>query len=413
VNGRLALPAAIVGAVLVAEAAVWLLRPQQSIEPARLAESRYFSAAQLDRARDFAGGQRLLALGALAVQGAILVVAVVRPPRRGVRLAEHVARGRGLAAGALLGGGLAAALELAPLPLQAIARQRVLDVGLSTQGWWSWAGDVAKSLAVAVILAGLGAALFLALMRRFRRSWWLGGAAALVVIEILFVWLGPVVLAPLFNRFERLPDGKTRSDVLSLARRARVDVGQIYVVDASRRTRGANAFVTGLGHTKRVVLYDTLLERFTPAEVRLVVAHELGHVKHRDLWRGMLWVAIVAPAGMYVVMRLTARWSVRAGAPPGAPASLPAFALALVLVVFVGNVISNQLSRRVEANADAFALRLTGEPRQFVGMERRLALVNVSDPDPPKALAWLFGTHPSTIERIGAGVAFERTRGGG
>jgi STE24 endopeptidase len=168
--------------------------------------------------------------------------------------------------------------------------------------------------------------------------------------------------------------------------------------------------VTGIGHTKRVVLYDTLLERFTPAEVRLVVAHELGHVKHRDVPRGMLWVALVAPAAMYAVKLLTERWTRRSGAAPGAPASLPAFALALALVAFGATIVSNQLSRRVEARADAYALDLTGEGRQFVGMERRLTLSNVADPDPPRAFVWLFGTHPPPIERIGAGVAFERAR---
>jgi STE24 endopeptidase len=408
---RFRLPAAIVGALLVAELAVWLLRPEQPIEPADVPESRYFSAAQLERARDFAAGQRLLGLGAIAVQGAVLVIAVVRPPRRAVRLAERAARGRVAVAGALLGAGFVTVVELAPLPLRAVARQRALDVGLATQGWGSWTWDLAKALAVAGVLAAAGAALFLALMRRFPRRWWLGGAGAVVAIEVLFVWLGPVVLAPLFSRFSELPQGRTRGDVLALARRADVDVGEVFVVDASRRTRGANAFVTGLGQTKRVVLYDTLIERFTPAQVRLVVAHELGHVKERDLLRGMLWVLLVAPSGMYAVMLLTGRWAARARASPGSPASLPAFALALALVTFGGTVISNQLSRRIEERADAFALELTGEPRQFVAMERRLALVNLSDPDPPKVLGWLFATHPSAIDRIGAAVAFERRDG--
>jgi STE24 endopeptidase len=410
IRKRLGLPVAVVGALLIAEAAVWLLRPDESIEPVSVSESDYFSVAELERARDYASGQRLLGLGVLAVQGAVLVLAVARPPRRAVALAERSARGKGLVAGALVGAGLVAAVELAPLPLRAIARQRSLDAGLATQSWEGWAWDVAKGLGIGMVLAGAGAALFLALMRRYSRRWWLAGAGAVVAIEVLLVWLGPVVLAPLFNRYSELPPGRTRSDVVALAREADVDVGDVFVVDASRRTTGANAFVTGLGHTKRVVLYDTLLERFTPEQVRLVVAHELAHVHNRDLFRGMLWVAIAAPAGMYLVMRLTARWSPRAGTTPGSPASLPAFALALAIVSFGGMVISNQLSRSIEARADAFALGLTEEPRQFIAMEKRLSVVNLSDPDPPAALRWLFGTHPSPIDRIGAGVAFERGR---
>jgi STE24 endopeptidase len=113
---------------------------------------------------------------------------------------------------------------------------------------------------------------------------------------------------------------------------------------------------------------------------------------------------------MLVVMLLTHHWSARAGARPGSPASLPAFALALALVVFTATVVSNQLSRRVEADADAYSLQLTGESRQFIRMERRLALVNVTDPDPPRLFHFLFATHPSVMERVGAAVAFERSR---
>ena len=197
-------------------------------------------------------------------------------------------------------------------------------------------------------------------MRRFPRRWWVAGAGAVVAIEVVFVWLAPVVLDPLFNRYEDLPQGRTRAAVTQLAQRAGVDVGDVLVVDASRRTTAANAYVGGIGHTKRVVLYDTLLERFDPAQVDLVVAHELGHVKQRDVARGMLWVAIVAAPGMYVVMLLTRRWSARAGAPPGAPGSVPALALALAVVSFGLTVVSNQLSRAVENRADAYSLELTG-----------------------------------------------------
>jgi STE24 endopeptidase len=158
------------------------------------------------------------------------------------------------------------------------------------------------------------------------------------------------------------------------------------------------------------VLYDTLLERFTPEQVRLVVAHELGHVKHRDVQRGMLWVAIVAPGAMLVVMLLTRRWSARAGTRPGTAASMPAFALALALVAFSATIVSNQLSRAVEADADAYSLELTGEAPAFVSMERRLARVNLTDPDPPGLYWSLFGTHPTVVERVGMAVAFERER---
>ena len=402
------MPGAIVAAVVVAEVAVWLLRPGGVIHPVDVHESSYFTSAELDRARDFAEGQRLLALGALAIEGVVLMVLVARPPRRAIALAERASRGRALGAGALVGAGIAVAVELAPLPLNAIARQRAVDVGLATQSWGGWAFDVARATAIGAALVAGGAALFLWLVRRFPRRWWIGTALAAIAIEVVFVWLAPVVLAPLFNKFDKLPPGRTRSDVVALAHRAGVDVGDVLVVDASRRTTAANAYVTGLGHTKRVVLYDNLLRDFKPSEVRLVVAHELGHVKGRDVPRGMLWVALVAPAAMLLTKRLSEGWAARTGVAPGTPAFLPALALALALVSFGGTVISNQLSRRVEARADTFALELTGEGPDFVAMERRLTISNVADPSPPQPLVWLFGTHPPAIERIGAAVAFER-----
>ena len=405
---RFTLSVAAVATVVVAEAAVWLLRPDGLIDPLPVSEARHFRAAQLERAHDFRDLQRLIGLGGLAAEGIVLALLVVRPPRAALARAERLVRGRPLLGAAVVGAGIAVAVQAAGLPFAAWAHERAADVGLSTQGWGAWLGDRAKSAGIGVGLAAGLAVMVVGLIRRFPRRWWVAGAGAVVAIEIVFVWLAPVVLDPLFNRYEDLPQGRTRTAVTDLAQRAGVDVGDVLVVDASRRTTAANAYVGGLGPTKRVVLYDTLLERFDPAQVDLVVAHELAHVKQRDLARGMLWVAIVALPGMYVVMLLTRRWSGRAGAAPGSPASLPALALALSLVTLVLTVVSSQLSRAVESRADSYSLELTGEPREFVRLERQLALANVSDPDPPAWYRFLFGTHPSTVERIGIGLAYER-----
>jgi STE24 endopeptidase len=219
-----------------------------------------------------------------------------------------------------------------------------------------------------------------------------------------------VVIEPRFNSFKALPSGPMRTDVLELAQRAGVDVGEIYVVDASKRTTGANAYVAGLSSTKRVVLYDTLLRDFPPDQVRLVVAHELGHVRFSDVPRGLLWVAVVAPFGMLAVARLSERlgppdWRARPAA------AVPAVALALALVVPVITTISHQLSRRVEARADFFALQLTDDPETQIEFQKRIARSNVSDPDPPAWVSFLLGTHPTTLDRIGAAEAFSRRAG--
>jgi STE24 endopeptidase len=216
--------------------------------------------------------------------------------------------------------------------------------------------------------------------------------------------LAPLVLDPIFNHFEPLAEGPTRRDVLELARGAGVRVRDVYSVDASRRTTAANAYVTGLGPTKRVVLFDTLLDRYTRDEIRLVVAHELGHVRHRDVLRGVVYAAIVAPATTFAIQQLGG--ILGAGQRlTGRAADLPALALAAALVSAPVSIIGNRLSRAIERQADAFSLRLVPAPHAFVSFERRIALQNVADLDPPGWLTALLATHPPTAQRIGAALA--------
>lgn len=409
---RSRLPLAIVVAATAAVAATLVLRPRSGlVEPVAVEVTDYFSAAELERARDYREPQRLIALGGLAVSAGTLTLLALRPPRR---LSERLAR-RPLVGGAAAGAGISLVLLAANLPLAAVSHERAVDVGLSTQDWGPWLGDVAKAAGIEAVFAAGGGALALGLMRRFRRHWWAPMAGCAVALGVVTLWLFPVVIDPLFNDFEELPDGKLRSDTLALAREAGVDVGEVYRIDASRRTTAANAYVGGLGQTKRVVLFDNLIERFPPEQVRSVVAHELAHQKHQDIWRGIAWLALVAPAGTLLVQRLTERLGARGdldpdGPKPG-PAALPALALSLALVAFALGSASNALSRQVEARADAFSLRLTDDPAAHIALERRLSLVNVSDPDPPDLLHTLFGTHPTTVERIGIGEAWARSAG--
>ncbi len=405
---RSRLPLAVLAAVVAAGAATWLLRPRSGhIEPEPVAATAYFSHEQLERAHDFRDTQRLLGLAGLVVSGGTLTFLAVRPPR----LLDRLGR-RPLLGGAAAGAGVSLVLVAVGLPLAAVAHDRSVDVGLSTQSWGEWLGDAGKSTAIEAVFAAGGGALGLGLVRRFRRNWWAPGAVCVVAVGVVSLWLFPVVIDPIFNRFDRLPPGKLRSEVLALANRAGVDVGQVYRVDASRRTTGANAYVNGLGHTKRVVLYDTLIDSFPDDQVRSVVAHELGHQKHRDLYRGLAWLALVAPAGVFLAQALAERIGGREGLgdparKPG-PAALPAIALSLAVASFALGITSNVLSRQVEASADVFSLGLTRDPAAQIALERRLALSNVADPDPPQLLHLLFDTHPTTVERIGIGEAWAR-----
>jgi Zn-dependent protease with chaperone function len=397
--GRSRLPLAIAVAVAAAAAATLLLRPRNGlIEPAPVDLKQYFTAFQLERAEDFRSVQRVLGLAGLGVGIGTLGVLVWRPPRRVLARLEA----RPLLGSAAAGAGISLVLVVTGLPISAWMRQRALDVGLSTQAWPDWAVDVIKSAGIGAVTAAIGGVAAIALVRRFPRNWWAPGALLVIAYGVVTIWLYPIVIDPVFNDFQKLKPGQLRSDVLRLADRAGVDVGEVYRVDASRRTNAANAYVIGLGHSKRVVLYDNLIDGFPRDEVRVVVAHELGHQKHNDLLRGLAWLALVAPAGTFLAQTLAERFARR---DLGTPAGLPAIALAVSLAGLGLGIASNALSRPVEASADSFALGLTRDPADFVNFERRIAIRNISDPAPPRLYHLLFDTHPTDKERIGFGEA--------
>jgi STE24 endopeptidase len=399
--GRSRLPLAIVVAAVAAAAATFVLRPRSGlIEPAPVEAQQYFTALQLDRAEEYRSVQRILGLAGLGIGIGTLAVLAWRPPERLLRRLGA----RPLLGGAAAAVGISLLLVVAELPVRAWMRQRALDVGLATQSWPDWAVDVLKAAGIGAVTAAIGGLVAVALIRRFPRHWWAPASVLVVAYGVVTIWLYPVLIDPVFNKFDRLPNGPLRAEVLRLADRAGVDVGEVYRVDASRRTNAVNAYVNGLGHSKRVVLYDNLIDDFTRPEVLGVVAHELGHQKHDDLLRGLAWLAIVAPAGTFLVQALAERFA--RGERLGTPRGLPAIALAIAVVSLGLGCASNALSRKVEASADSFSLELTRDPADFISFQRRIAIENVTDPDPPELLHLLFDTHPTTLERIGAGEAF-------
>ncbi len=394
---------AILLALATAEAGVRLLRPRKPVvapEPVDL--HRYFSDAEIARGRNYARPQLALALARTAVEGAVLARVVRRPPRW---LAPSSVSPP--VAGALSAAGLVTALSIPPLPLSVISRRRAITVGLVTQSWRGWALDLVKANAIGAVMAGGAGAGVVAATRRYPTTWWAPAAGGSVVFGALLAAAAPVVLDPLFNDFTPLPEGETRADVFALARAAGVKVREVYSVDASRRTTAANAYVTGLGLTKRVVLFDTLLGRYDRQEVGVVVAHELAHVQGRDVPRGVLYAALIAPAGAFAVQRLS--WAL--SPERGTAAALPALAMAAALVSAPIGLIGNRLSRAMERRADQVSLELTGASDAFVSVERTIALQNVADLDPPRWLTNVMATHPSTAERIGAALGYAKNGG--
>jgi STE24 endopeptidase len=232
------------------------------------------------------------------------------------------------------------------------------------------------------------------------------------------------VVEPAFNRFEPLDDERLSASLVALAEREGVTVGDVLVADASRRTTTLNAYVSGLGPTKRVVLYDTLLDAAPDDEIELVVAHELAHAREKDVLRGTLlgaagaalavllialaasWRPLTSRAGLSGPLAPSRGWSASeaATAPSGAVlgrAEAVPFVVALVaLLGFVGGPVEALVSRHIEARADAVALEITEDPATFIRMQRTLAVTALSDPDPPRWLHVWFASHPTAPERI-------------
>lgn len=404
---RARIVAAALAALLAAALAVLILDPGQPGPVATpVEEADYFSPAELEAGRDYRGELRLLGLLALVVELAALGLLVAGRPRR-LRAALERLQARPLLGAAAAGAAISLMLALVALPVGIWIHELAVDVGISVQSLGGWLFDRARSAGIAAVYAAVGALLLIGLQRRLRRSWWLAASGVVVAFAVVSQFLAPVVLAPIFNDFEPLPDGPDRRDVLSLADRAEVEIGEVYRVDASSRRTSLNAYVGGFGSTRRVVIYDNLLDSAERPALRSVVAHELAHVKQRDIGRGLLFVAIVAPLGMLFVREAGAAMAARTGTGPGQIAALPAYALALTIATFTLGLAGNQLSRAVEERADRFALELTGDPAGLTELQLDLARRNVSDPDPPGWSRLLFGTHPSTVERLGLARAYE------
>jgi STE24 endopeptidase len=353
----------------------------------------FFSAALLERIDDYRGGSRLLLLGSLAAEIAVLALLVWKARPLAAALGR-VGRGR-IRTSVLVGLAVVAAVWLTGLPFSAATLVRRRDFGLSEQSWSGWLLDQLTSLAVRAVLVSIAVAGAVWLAGRLGRRWWLVGAPALVAIAGVFLVVQPLVVQPLFNRFEPLPDRALAAEIQTLAEDLGVDVDEVLVADASRRTTTANAYIAGLGPTRRVVLYDTLLDgRFGEGEIRFVAAHELAHVERRHLWKGLAWFALLAVPGVFLLAWITDRLG--GLGPRLVPLGL-AFAFGWILL---SQPLANAVSRRYEAEADWLALQATRDPASGVALDRNFVRTGLADPDPPAWVRLWYGTHPTPMERI-------------
>ncbi len=378
----------------------------------QVAALRSLPADQVAAGKAFHSALRPAGYGSLLIGLAVALALGLTP--LGARLIEAVGRpfGDSWVARAVLGAfAVLLVADLLTLPFAAWRHTVLSRYGLSTQGWGGWTVDLLKGYAVSAVIGVVALLGFYAITHFAPRWWWAWGAAGAATLAVLLSFVLPVLVEPVFNKFTPMADGPLRTELMRLAQADGVPVRDVLVADASRRTRAVNAYVSGLGPTRRIVVYDTLLREAPPAEVVSVVAHELGHAKDNDVRTGTLVGALGAALAVVALFLLGGWTGLLRTAGVTSIAEPRAFAL-LVAVVAVAGLVSSpaqaMISRRVEARADAHALALTQDPTTFEAMQRRLSSVNLGDPDPPR-WEYLFGaSHPSTVERMAAARAYAR-----
>ena len=275
--------------------------------------------------------------------------------------------------------------------------------GLSTQTSGAWLADQGRGLLVGLVTAIVAAVVFFGLVRAFPRTWWLWGWAGFTLLTLLLTFLWPIVIAPLFNRFTPLEQGPLRDRVVSLAAEAGVDIDEVLVADASKRTTAENAYVAGVGSSKRMVLYDTLLDAGDTDQTAYVVAHELGHEVHSHIWKFVALSSaslVAAFAALWWLAERTDVWRWVGASGIGDVRALPL----LVILTIVGGLlflpVQNAVSRSFEKEADRVAISLTDDPDTAVKVYRRLAFSNLADLRPPRVAVWALFSHPPIPERI-------------
>ncbi len=275
--------------------------------------------------------------------------------------------------------------------------------GLATQSFGAWFGEQLIGLVVATLIGAILVALLYAVLRRVGANWWLWATAVAVVFMAVAIAVSPVFIEPLFNTYKPVPDGPVKTQVLTMARANGVPVDNVYVFDASRQTTRVSANVSGLFGTAAVRLNDNLLNRSSEAEIRAVMAHEIGHYTMNHIPKTLVMLGLVIAAGFlftqWTMTRLLARYGPRWRLSGVADvASLPLLAAVLGTYLFLATPVFNTISRSQETEADLWGLNLAREPHGEA--EVLLKLTEYRKPDPGALEEIIFYTHPSTRTRI-------------
>ncbi|MEE9200966.1 MAG: M48 family metallopeptidase [Candidatus Brocadiales bacterium] len=273
--------------------------------------------------------------------------------------------------------------------------------GLSNQTVMAWAKNQLKS-------GGLGFAITLPMVeavyyaiKNYPEYWWIHVGILFTLISVVMARIAPVLILPLFYKSTPIDDEALREALTPLAADAGVTLEGVYKIDMSKDTKKANAMLAGLGGTRRVILGDTLLEKFSNDEIAVVFAHELGHHVYRHIWKFLGVAGIAALVGLYIASRVLGEFASELGfAYTYDIATLPLLLLVLGVFAIIVLPLQNYYSRRLEAQCDAYALEKTRNPAVFIDLMTKLAENNLADKDPSGIIEYLFYDHPTIAKRI-------------
>jgi STE24 endopeptidase len=273
---------------------------------------------------------------------------------------------------------------------------------LSNQTLARWVWEGVKGMLIGIVISVPIILLFFYFLRNFGSLWWLPVSAALFFFSVILARLAPIVIMPLFYKFKPLEDGTLKERIINLCRDAGMAVGGVFTFNMSKNTKKANAGFTGIGKSKRIILGDTLMERFTEDEIETVFAHELGHYKHGHIWKGVVAGAVSIFLGLFITTQLyKSSLHIFGFHRIDDIAALPLLTLWLALFGFITTPLTNIISRRYEHQADKYALEKTRNAASFISTMKKLAGMNLADVRPNPIIEFLFYSHPSIEKRIG------------
>ena len=275
--------------------------------------------------------------------------------------------------------------------------------GLSSESTRTWFADHGKALALGLLVSELAGLALYGSMRVAGGAWWAMATAIFVVAALLLSRIAPVLLMPLFYQFKPLTRDALRERLLTLSERARVPVLGVFEWGLGEKTTRANAALVGVGGTRRILVSDTLLKDYSENEIEVILAHEIAHHVHRDMWTGLALETLVVAAALWGADTALQR----AGYAPTDRSLLPLLVLAVGIISFLLSPLGNAWSRHNERRADRFALALTGRPAEFITAMRRLGAQNLAEERPSAPVLWFFHTHPTIDERIGYAREFK------